>query len=289
MGERMEPRAGRGALSGELSAAYRSGTVRAVNRDGLYYHLSMEAAGLAPSEPGAFFMIGPGDASSPPTDPLLMRPMSVLDHQGDNLDILFKVVGRGTELLAAAKPGDSLRLLGPLGRPFSCAANPKPILVGGGAGVPPLCFLSRRLSAEGIAHRVLFGFNSADDVPEGALSKLSQEAEIFTLDGRRGQKGHPVAALEGDREASRIQACGPGPMLEALKKVRLPGEAMELSMEERMACGMGFCRGCVTPVKDDADWRYATVCRQGPVFDVDELVDVNEAGEVCLQEEKSRG
>lgn len=276
-------------MSGELSAAYRSGRVRALKRDGLYYHLSMEAPGLAPSEPGAFFMIGLGEIESPAPDPLLMRPMSVLNHDGDFVDILFKVVGRGTELLAAAEPGDSLRLLGPLGRPFSRAAQPQPILVGGGAGVPPLCFLSRRLSAEGIAHRVLFGFNSADDVPDSALSKLSQEPEIFTLDGRRGQKGHPVAALAGDREAGRIQACGPGPMLEALKKVRQPGEAMELSLEERMACGMGFCRGCVRPVATGDDWRYATVCREGPVFDADDLVDVNEAGEVCLQEEGSCG
>lgn len=276
-------------MSGELSAAYRSGTVSAVNRDGLYYHISIEAAGLAPSEPGAFFMIGLDDAGGPPMDPLLMRPMSVLDHDGDHLDILFKVVGRGTELFAAAEPGDSLRLLGPLGRPFSRSVEPPHFLVGGGAGVPPLCFLSRRLSAEGIAHRVLFGFNSADDVPDAALSRLSQEPEIFTLDGRRGQKGHPVVALEGSREAGRIQACGPGPMLEALKQVRQAGEALELSLEERMACGMGFCRACVTPVATGGDWRYATVCREGPVFDADELVDVNEAGEICLQEESTRG
>ncbi len=276
-------------MSADLSAAYAGGRVLSVRRDGLYHHLSIDAPGLVISEPGAFFMIGLGEADAPPVDPLLMRPMSVLDHEGGRLDILFKKVGRGTELLAAAEEGEAIRLLGPLGKTFTCAADPSPVLVGGGAGVPPLCFLSRRLSAEGIDHRVLFGFNTAADIPRAALSKLAVDAELFTMDGSAGEKGHPVAALEGERPDGRIQACGPHAMLDALKKVRRSGEPMELSLEERMACGMGFCRGCVTPVKDGADWRYATVCRQGPVFDADQLAEVNAAGEVCLTGEDAHG
>ncbi len=289
MGRELVFGTGGDAVSGDLSAAYASGRVLSIGRDGLYFHLSIEAPGLTISEPGAFFMIGLGEAEAPPVDPLLMRPMSVLDHEGDRLDILFKRVGKGTALLAAAEPGDALRLLGSLGRTFTRAADPPPILVGGGAGVPPLCFLSRRLSAGGIDHRVLFGFNTAADIPHAALSRLVVVAELFTMDGSAGEKGHPVAALEGERPAGRIQACGPHAMLDALKTVRGKDEPMELSLEERMACGMGFCRGCVTPVKDAADWHYATVCRQGPVFDADELVEVNADGEACLMGEDAHG
>jgi len=162
---------------------------------------------------------------------------------------------------------------------------PPPILVGGGAGVPPLCFLSRRLSEEGIAHRTLFGFGTASDLPEGVLAELAVRPEIFTLDGSHGIRGNPVEALAGERAAGRIQACGPKAMLDALATVRRPGEPMELSLEERMACGMGFCRGCVVPVKG----RYAAVCKEGPVFDAADLAGPEDVAEGRLAEEGPHG
>ncbi len=268
-------------MSENLSANYLGARVRSVKRDGLYFHLDIDLPPLPPAEPGQFIMLGTGDVDAQPDDPLLMRPMSVLAHDTKRLEILFARVGRVTTTLAAASPGDSLRLLGPLGKPFTQTATPPPILVGGGAGVPPLCFLSRRLSAVGTRHRLLLGFNRAEDVPHDVLATLTSEPEIFTMDGRLGREGHPVAALVGERETGRIQACGPPAMLEALKRVRREGEPMEISLEERMACGMGFCRGCVTPVKDGDTWRYASICRQGPVFDVDDLAEIDEEGEVC--------
>jgi dihydroorotate dehydrogenase electron transfer subunit len=268
-------------LSEHLHANYLGARVRSVKRDGLYFHLDIELPPLAQAEPGQFIMLGPGEVDSQPDDPLLMRPMSVLAHEAERMEILFARVGRVTSTFAAASPGDSLRLLGPLGKPFTQAASPLPILVGGGAGVPPLCYLSNRLGAAGIAHRLLLGFNRADDVPRDVLATLISEPEIFTMDGGLGREGHPVAALADDREDGRIQACGPPAMLDALKRVRREGEPMELSLEERMACGMGFCRGCVTPVKDGDAWRYASICRQGPVFDVDDLAEIDEKGEVC--------
>jgi len=252
-------------LSAGLSARRVQARVGGLRRDGLYYHLLIDLPELSSAEPGQFVMIGPEGSA----DPILMRPMSVLAHEPGRMEILFSRVGRGTGQLAEAATGEALRLLGPLGRGFTLAPGPAPILVGGGAGVPPLCFLSRRLAREGIAHRLLLGFNRAADIPDGVLEGL--DAEIFTMDGSRGVEGHPVAALEGEREPGRIQACGPPAMLEALAAVRREGEPMEISLEEHMACGMGFCRGCVTPVKEAGALRNAAVCREGPVFDADRL------------------
>lgn len=96
-------------------------------------------------------------------------------------------------------------------------------------------------------------------------------------------------ALEEDRATGRIQACGPPAMLDSVKAAAKPGESVELSLEERMACGMGFCRGCVSPVADGSSWRYATVCREGPIFDAADLVDVPESGEACLSGEDDLG
>lgn len=276
-------------MSAALEAIYARAEVRAVRADGLYFHLELDLPSFPKADPGQFIMMGPGDPEAAPADPLLMRPMSILAQEPGRLSILFKKVGRVTAMLAEASPGDALRLLGPLGRAFTIATAPPPILVGGGAGVPPLCFLSRRLSGAGIAHRLLFGFGQAADLPLRAIESLDLAPEIFTLDGSLGRAGHPVMALAEDRPAGRIQACGPPAMLEALKKAALPGEALELSLEERMACGMGFCRGCVVPVADGDSWRYATVCREGPVFDAADLADSALSVEGCCCGEGESG
>ena len=257
-----------------LAAVWREGRVLACRPEGsAYFSLAVEAGG-EPSSPGQFYLVGVGPEAPFPNDPLLLRPMSVLSDESGRLRFLFKPVGRGTRALAAMQAGDRLRLLGPLGRPFTEQAFPPPLLIGGGAGVPPLHFLSRRLSRAGIEHRFVLGFNSAPEIPRGLLEELAVTPELCTLDGSAGFGGNPVEYLarEPQRPPARIQACGPPALLNALRAGQRAEDELELSLEEHMACGVGVCRGCVVALRDGEDWRYGTVCRDGPVFDVRELM-----------------
>ncbi len=256
----------------DLRAAWRRGRVASITRDGsLYWRLCIEAEDLPESTPGQFAMLGRSAS-----DPLLPRPISILGAGPGRLDFLFKVFGRGTALMSALRPGDSISLLTPLGKPFSLEASPHPFLMGGGVGIPPLHWLSRELSEQAITHRVVFGFGTESEIPNGLLAEMDQEPELCTLDGSRGFKGNPVDYLRGEQGHAhmRVQACGPTPMLEALKGAVRVGDLLEISLEERMACGVGVCRGCVVPVKRGDDWAYATVCREGPVFDAADLAEV---------------
>ncbi len=262
----------------ELKAEWRWTSVHSLEGDGSqYWRLRLNADDLPEAQPGQFAMLGTHPSGLAAPDPLLLRPISILSSGPGRQEFLFKVFGRGTALMRALKPGDSLGLLTPLGRPFSVEASPHPFLIGGGVGIPPLHWLSRILSEQAITHRVVFGFNNRHEIPFKLLEELHQEAEICTLDGSHGFHGNPVDYLRGEQGHAhmRVQACGPTPMLEALKGAVRPGDLLELSLEERMACGVGVCRGCVTPVKRGDDWAYATVCREGPVFDAADLAEVD--------------
>ncbi|MCB9514135.1 MAG: dihydroorotate dehydrogenase electron transfer subunit [Candidatus Latescibacteria bacterium] len=260
-----------------LAAVWRRVRVSDLRADGaLYWDLRVEGDDLPAGAPGQFSLLSPGaDGASRGADPFLLRPLSLLDAGPGWQRFLFKVFGRGSAALAALTPGATLDLLGPLGHPFAPAASPALLLVGGGVGIPPLHMLSRRLAAAGAPHRVLFGFNTAADIPERLLAELAVAVQVSTLDGSAGRRGHPVAQLLDERAddpaPQQILACGPIPMLEALRRAARPQDRVLLSLEERMACGVGVCRGCVVPVRDGDDWRYATVCREGPVFEVGQL------------------
>jgi dihydroorotate dehydrogenase electron transfer subunit len=235
----------------------------------LYWDLRVEAAGLPAGEPGQFSLLAP--AARGAWDPLLPRPLSLLDAGAGWQRFLFKRVGRGTARLAALRAGDFLSLIGPLGHAFGAlSAGSDGVLVGGGVGIPPLHFLARRLAAAGWPMRVLFGFNRAAEIPVALLAEFAAPIQLCTLDGSAGERGNPVALLAATRGEGplAIKGCGPAPMLAALREAARPGDALELSLEEHMACGVGVCRGCMVPVADGAGgWRYATVCREGPVFD----------------------
>lgn len=270
-----DPHGGPTPGSTPLAALKCAARVTQCRPDGaLYWDLRVEAEGLPAGEPGQFALLAP--AAPGAFDPLLPRPLSLLDAGPGWQRFLFKIAGRGTALLAALRAGDRIGLLGPLGRPFGglvpgeAPAAGETVLVGGGVGIPPLHFLARRLAAAGRPCRVLFGFNRAAEIPAALLAELgAQRVELLTLDGSAGRRGNPVAHLVETHGAAplAIKACGPAPMLAALQAAVRPDDALELSLEERMACGVGVCRGCVVPVKDGAGgWRYATICREGPVF-----------------------
>jgi dihydroorotate dehydrogenase electron transfer subunit len=224
-------------------------------------------------EPGQFLMLSPGPVpAAPRSDPLLPRPMAVFRREGAALEVLYKVSGRGTALLAAARPGDCVRAVGPLGRGFPLPEpGERAVLVGGGTGIASLFDLAVRARAIGPV-TVLLGARSAGElmaVP--AFRALGVSLRIATDDGSEGQRGLVTELLGAELAAgpARVYACGPTPMMRrAAELAAAAAQPCLASLENRMACGFGVCLGCAVP---RAGGGYALVCRDGPVFAADGL------------------
>jgi dihydroorotate dehydrogenase electron transfer subunit len=228
--------------------------------------------------PGHFAMLSPGAlAGAERSDPLLPRPMavyraSVRDRVAE-VEVLYKITGRGTALLADALPGQRVRWLGPLGVAFPPPASGEgAVLVGGGTGIASLYELAARLS--GSAPRVLLGARSAADLMgREDFAALDCSLEIATEDGSAGRRGLVTELLDSalDTEAPlRVYACGPTPMMRACAEIAARRRrTCFVSLENNMACGFGVCLGCAVPVTRGG---YALVCRAGPVFDAATLV-----------------
>lgn len=211
----------------------------------------------------------------------LRRPISVSDTLPDGLVLYYKVVGEGTRAMAAMQPGAELELLcggAPGERPASFAGlgsgfHPEKcreaaLLIGGGLGAAPLCLLTRELLAAGRRVTVVLGFNRADEIClEQDLRALGVPVHIATLDGSIGTKGFVTDAIAVARpEFDRFYTCGPLPMMKAVcAALDAPGE---VSLEERMGCGAGFCYGCSVQTASGP----RRVCADGPVFDKEEVL-----------------
>lgn len=197
----------------------------------------------------------------------LRRPISVCDSEPGRLTIIYKVVGDGTAQMAALTAGQRLDLLTGLGNGFDVGrAGLRPVVAGGGVGVPPLYGLTRQLLAAGKRPTVLLGFNSADECfYEEEFRALGVEVRLATVDGSAGRKGLVTDLLEG-LDYDSFLACGPLPMLRALCGATgdIPGQ---ISLEERMGCGFGACMGCTCKTRSGA----RRVCKEGPVFDKEEI------------------
>ena len=196
----------------------------------------------------------------------LRRPISVCDWDGDGLTIIYKAVGKGTEALSNMAPGEALDCLSGLGNGYdlSCAGE-RPVLVGGGVGVPPLYGLAKRLVAQGRAVEVCLGFNTASEVfYEDAFRALGCEVRVSTVDGSHGAKGFVTAILP--EHPTHYYACGPEPMLRAVFKA-LPCSG-QMSFEARMGCGFGACMGCTCETLTG----YKRICKDGPVMRKEELL-----------------
>jgi dihydroorotate dehydrogenase electron transfer subunit len=241
--------------------------------------LRLRAAGWPGFDPGQFVMLSPGVlASAPRSDPLLPRPMAVYRERsepgGAVLEILFKRHGRGTALLADARPGQRVRLVGPLGRPFAPPpSGERAVLVAGGTGIASVYELAaRRLRDTGSGAPeplVLLGARSADDLMgEADFSALGAPLRIATEDGSRGTRGLVTDLLEAalaDGVPSSVYACGPTAMMRRAAEIAARrGRACAVSLENPMACGFGVCLGCAAPLRSGG---FALVCRDGPVLD----------------------
>lgn len=231
---------------------------------GSIFVLTFVAPSLARSlRPGQFLNIKVDDG------PLLRRPFSAYRREGDHVEILFDVVGKGTSLLSRKRPGDALDILGPLGVPFGTDNQDfsTALLVGGGLGVAPLPIATEFLRRAGKDVRTFLGGRTSSLLVEGHLENL----RAATDDGSRGFRGTVVDLLretvaKETFERPRIFGCGPTPMLRALSAfAQDQGIPAEVSLEGPMACGIGICQGCPVELKAGG---YALMCKEGPVFDV---------------------
>lgn len=197
----------------------------------------------------------------------LRRPISVCDWDADTVTILYKVVGKGTEQMTRHVPGDILDVLSGLGNGYNTAkSGDKPLLIGGGVGVPPLYGLCKALVAEGKQPTVIMGFNTADEafyVEE--FRALSAKVLVATADGSMGTKGFVTDCIKG-LDYSFFYTCGPEPMFRAISKtVNTPGQ---YSFEERMGCGFGACMGCSCKTLTG----NKRICKEGPVMESEEII-----------------
>lgn len=197
----------------------------------------------------------------------LRRPISVCDCVGDNLTLIYKTVGRGTEQMSRMKNGDELDLLTGLGNGYNTrTSGDSPLLVGGGVGVPPMYMLCRKLISEGKNVTVVLGFNSKDDVfYENEFRALGADVHIATADGTYGTKGFVTDVIK-DMQYTFFYTCGPEPMFRAMHKImKTPGQ---YSFEERMGCGFGACMGCSCKTLTG----NKRICKEGPVMESEEII-----------------
>ena len=211
-------------------------------------------------------IVAPGQFINLRIDALyLRRPISVCDWDDDSVTIIYKVVGKGTEALSKMAPGEALDGLSGLGNGYDLAcAGERPVLIGGGVGVPPLYGLAKHLIAQGRRVTVCLGFNTASEVfYEEEFRALGCAVRVSTVDGSYGAKGFVTGILP--ENPSHYYACGPEPMLRAVYRA-LPCSG-QLSFEARMGCGFGACMGCTC----ETVTGYKRICKDGPVLRSEEL------------------
>ena len=197
----------------------------------------------------------------------LRRPISVCDYDDKTLTIVYKVVGKGTEAMAAMGAGVKLDILTGLGNGYDLTlAGEKPVLLGGGVGVPPMYNLAKKLRQQGKEVKVILGFNVKNEIfYEEEFKALGCDVTVTTVDGSYGVKGFVTTALE-DVDYTYFYTCGPEPMLKAVYKAT--NTSGQMSFEERMGCGFGACMGCSCKTLTG----YKRICKDGPVMKKEEIL-----------------
>lgn len=239
------------------------------------YDLVLQTKDIArAAKAGQFVSVYSNDKSK-----LLPRPISLcgIDREKGTLRLVYRVTGQGTgtEEFSRLKEGDTVKLLGPLGNGFTVESGKKAFLIGGGIGVPPMLQLAKEMKAAGENLQVVMGYRNADTF---LLDEFEAVAETFvaTEDGSLGTKGNVIDAIKNEKlNADVIYACGPIPMLRALKNYAEENSMVcYISMEERMACGIGACLACVCKSRDKdahSNVNNKRICKEGPVFNAKEV------------------
>ena len=197
----------------------------------------------------------------------LRRPISVCDAEDGRLTLIYKAVGKGTEKMSKMVGGEKLDLLTGLGNGYDLSlSGDRPLLIGGGAGVPPMYMLCKKLIAEGKKCSVILGFGSKDEVfYEDEFKALGAEVLVTTVDGSYGIKGFVTDAMD-KVDYTYFYTCGPEPMLKAIYNKSITSG--QFSFEERMGCGFGACMGCSCETK----YGNKRICRDGPVLVKEEII-----------------
>ena len=196
----------------------------------------------------------------------LRRPISVCDYNDTTLTILYKVVGKGTEVMSKMTSGMELDILTGLGNGYDLSLSGNtPVLLGGGVGVPPMYNLAKKLIAQGKTVSVILGFNTASEVfYENEFKALGCDVQVTTVDGSYGRKGFVTDTLP--ENYTYFYTCGPEPMLKAV--YRATTTTGQMSFEERMGCGFGACMGCSCKTLTG----YKRICKEGPVMKKEEIL-----------------
>lgn len=253
------------------------------------YSMWLDAPEVAQeAKPGQFIAVYTNDQSK-----LLPRPISICEADKENgrLRIVYRIAGAGTLEFSQYSAGDKLDIMGPLGNGFTLQ-NKKAFLIGGGIGIPPMLELAKNLDCEKIA---VLGYRDSETFLADEIGKFA-EVVIASDDGSVGTKGNVIDAIkENGLTADVIYACGPTPMLMGLKKYAAEnGIECWISLEEKMACGIGACLGCVCHTKDideHANVRNTRICKDGPVFNAEvvELLNVDQQRERIASGHQTEG
>ncbi|MBQ6842792.1 MAG: dihydroorotate dehydrogenase electron transfer subunit [Firmicutes bacterium] len=224
------------------------------------YKMRLLGDSSACSQPGQFLNIQLPEK-------YLRRPISVCDWDSEGITIIYKILGNGTEMMSGFAAGEQLDVLTGLGNGYDMSkSGDRPLLIGGGVGVPPLYGLCRRLVEQGKQPTVILGFNTADEIfYADEFRALGVEVRIATVDGSVGIKGFVTDAMVG-LDYTYFYTCGPLPMFKAIEKtVTTSGQ---YSLEERMGCGFGACMGCSIKTRSG----NKRVCKEGPVFEREDII-----------------
>lgn len=239
------------------------------------YLLSLRSEKIsAEALPGQFVNIRCGEG----LDAYLRRPISIcgLEPSMKTFDIAYMTRGRGTSILCCYKPGDSIDVMGPLGKGFTLPQKGEKIaVVGGGIGIFPLLFLLKE--SRDTNKTAFLGFRTKEAVVlRDDFQEAAGELVISTDDGSFGINGlitRPFLSWLESNKPDRVYTCGPLPMMKTIAEACIAGGIFcEVSMEQRMGCGIGACLVCACKVKDGDDFNYAHVCKDGPVFPAERLV-----------------
>ena len=241
---------------------------------GPYFLMCLEAPQIAKvAVPGQFLML----KANRELEPFLRRPFSIHDADEGRILVLYRVVGRTTTAMKLLPDGESVGLIGPLGNGFSDCAEKNATLIAGGIGIAPMRFLAKGLVSKGVGVTLLAGARTAEDLYVEGFD-LVRDTILATDDGSRGRKGLVTEVLEdllGTIDAAtKIYACGPEPMLARVAQLAVDRDIpCELSLEARMACGIGACYGCAVKALDEnGSPCYIRVCKEGPVLDAKKLL-----------------
>ena len=239
------------------------------------YDLTIQTKEIAAAaKAGQFVSVYSNDASK-----LLPRPISLcgIDRKAGTLRLVYRVTGEhtGTEEFSRLQAGDTMKIMGPLGNGFTVEKGRKAFLIGGGIGVPPMLQLAKEMKDAGENFQIVMGYRDAGTF---LLNEFKEQGESFvaTEDGSVGTKGNVLDAIrENHLDADVIYACGPTPMLRALKAyAEEQNMTCYVSMEERMACGIGACLACVcnsTEKDAHSNVKNKRICKEGPVFNAKEV------------------